>query len=101
MLHGACADGALEHQLAVVNLLQCENIATPEAVLALDKEQLRGVGLSYAKVCCHSTTTTLTLNACACLGSSWDALGRSWAAGCMYLDSVGVLVKNAPAAALV
>ncbi len=27
---------------------------TPEAVLALDKEQLRGVGLSYAKVCAPS-----------------------------------------------
>ena len=32
-------------------LVQCEEFATPEAVLALDKEQLRGVGLSYAKVC--------------------------------------------------
>ena len=32
-------------------LIQCEEFATPEAVLALDKEQLRGVGLSYAKVC--------------------------------------------------
>ncbi len=32
-------------------LTQCEEFATPEAVLVLDKEQLRGVGLSYAKVC--------------------------------------------------
>lgn len=30
--------------------VQCEDFVTPEAVLQLDQEQLRGVGLSYAKV---------------------------------------------------
>ena len=30
--------------------MQCEDYVTPEAVLALNSEQLRGVGLSYAKV---------------------------------------------------
>ncbi len=39
------------HQEQSGVLIQCEEFATPEAVLALDKEQLRGVGLSYAKVC--------------------------------------------------
>ena len=31
-------------------MLQCTDYVTPEAVLKLDQEQLRGVGLSYAKV---------------------------------------------------
>ena len=34
----------------LLRLLQCEHVVTPEAVLALDEDQLRGVGLSYAKV---------------------------------------------------
>ena len=30
--------------------MQCEDVVTPEAVLPLDEDQMRGVGLSYAKV---------------------------------------------------
>ena len=59
-------------------LVQCEEFATPEAVLALDKEQLRGVGLSYAKVCAkeelldHAQAQFWETGAqCAVLASMW------------------------------
>ncbi|DBA74688.1 TPA: hypothetical protein ACH3X2_009353 [Trebouxia sp. C0005] len=58
-MFNSLARSILSQQLAVkaasviqgrfMALCQCEEFATPEAVLALDKEQLRGVGLSYAK----------------------------------------------------
>lgn len=58
-MFNSLARSILSQQLAVkaasviqgrfMALCQCEDFATPEAVLALDKEQLRGVGLSYAK----------------------------------------------------
>ncbi|KAL0037518.1 hypothetical protein WJX77_000813 [Trebouxia sp. C0004] len=58
-MFNSLARSILSQQLAVkaasviqgrfMALCQCEESATPEAVLALDKEQLRGVGLSYAK----------------------------------------------------
>lgn len=31
-------------------MVQCERVVTPEAVLPLSEDQMRGVGLSYAKV---------------------------------------------------
>ena len=42
--------------LTNASLVQCEHVVTPEAVLPLSEDQMRGVGLSYAKVkfpdCC-------------------------------------------------
>jgi hypothetical protein len=59
-------------------LAQCGEFATPEAVLALDKEQLRGVGLSYAKVCAKEELLDNawaqfenTAAQCAVLASMW------------------------------
>ncbi len=49
MLSWNCSAAGRHYKQSGV-LAQCEEFATPEAVLALDKEQLRGVGLSYAKV---------------------------------------------------
>lgn len=64
---------------------QCEDVVTPEAVLPLDEDQMRGVGLSYAKVSvlhpyvlvfaasCQPTWSTRNCSCSQGMASRWEA----------------------------